>query len=74
MARHVFLDELRSEVAIDAVAVAHSEKVESQVTHHVWNQDVGVLVLLVRVSWLVADAGCKCELGDAVEFFVGLNR
>lgn len=72
-ARHVFFDELRCQMAVDAVPVADSEEVESKVAHHVRNKDVRVLVLLIRVAWLVADAGGKRKLGDAIELFIGLN-
>lgn len=54
-------------VAVDAVAVADGEEVQSQLVQHVGHQDVGVLILLVGVAGLVADGGGVGELGDAIE-------
>lgn len=71
---HDFFHILRGVVAVDAVAITDAEEVEAKVAHHVWNQNVGVLVLLVRIARLVANARCKRKLGDAVEPFSCLNR
>lgn len=66
------LDVLGGEVAVDAVAIAHSEQVHPQLAHQIGHQDVRVLVLFTNVTGDVPDAGCKCELRDAIESLSGI--
>ena len=54
---------------IQSMTVTDAEEMKTQLAKHVWNQDVLVLVLLVWVAWLVANAGSEGELCDAVEPF-----
>ena len=54
-------------VSVDTMAIAHGEKVQSQLTEHVRYEDISILIRLVWVAWLVADRGCKGKLCDAVE-------
>ena len=61
------LDILGGEVAIDAMAVAHGEKVHPQLPNQIWHQDVRVLVLFTNIPRDAPNAGCKCEFRDAVE-------
>ena len=54
-------------MAIQAMAVAHTEKVQAELAEHIRHKDISILILLIRVSRLMADACSERELGDAVE-------
>ena len=61
------LNVLRGEVAVDAVAIAHSEQVHPQLPHQIGHQDESILILFTHVTGDVPDAGRKCKLRYAVE-------
>ena len=54
-------------MSIHSMAVAYCEEMESQLSKHVWHQNIRVLILFVRVPRLMSNTCCKGELGDAVE-------
>ena len=69
LTRELFFEVLAHVVAVHAVAIAHGEEMQSQLIQHVGHEDVGVLILLVWVSRLVAHGRGVGELGDAIEPF-----
>ena len=68
---HVFLDKLTYVVSIQSMSVANAEEVEAEVSHHVGDQNISILVLLIRIPRLMPNTRCKCEFGDAIEFVGG---
>lgn len=62
-------DVLWSEMAVLAVSIHYSKEMETEVSHHVWNQRIRVLIHLVRIPWLMTCTCCECKLCDDVETF-----
>ena len=58
-------------VAVHSVAITNRKKVQAKLAKHIRNQNIGILVLLVRVSGLVAHTCSKSKFGYAVKPFCG---
>lgn len=54
-------------VPIDAMPITDRKEMQSQLTEHVRDEDVGILVGFVRIAGLVTDRSCKGELCNAIE-------
>ena len=54
-------------VPVYAMAIADREEMQSELSKHVRDEYIGVLIRFVRVAGLVADRRGKCKLRDAVE-------
>ena len=67
----VLLNELGDMVPVDSMTVADTEEMKAQLVDDIGHENVGVLVLLVWVAWLMAHTRSKGKLGDAVKPLCG---
>lgn len=65
------LDVLTYMMTISSVPITNCEDVLAQLVVDVGHQNIGVLVLLLRVAWNVTNTCCKSKLSDAIEPFEG---
>mgnify|MGYP006999480088 CR=1 FL=1 len=49
------------------MTIAHSEEVKAKLSHHVWLEDIRVLILFVWIAWLESNTSRKSELCDTIK-------
>ena len=49
------------------MTITHRKKVKTQLSKHIRNENICILVLLVRIARLVSDRSSKCKFSDAIK-------
>lgn len=69
LTRQSFFDVSTNMMTIKSMPITNRKKVKAQLPKHIWNQDIGILVLFVRIAWLMPNRCCKGKFSNAIESF-----
>ena len=56
------------------MTIANSKEVETKMTSHIWLNDVWILVLFVRITWLMTNTCCESKFCNTVEPWCSLSH
>lgn len=67
LTRQGFFNVCANMVAIKPMTITHRKKVKTQLSEHIRNENICILVLLVRIARLVPYRSSKCKFSDTIK-------